>query len=86
MTTDLPPPVGPTTIHVCLVSIVSYSCTTLSACEERERRGRRGERGKIVGEERREEKERGKGERVVRGGSRGRTGENKVVRRKCVYV
>ena len=30
MTTDLPPPVGPTIIVVCRVIIVSYSCTTLS--------------------------------------------------------
>jgi len=31
MMTDFPPPVGPTTIVVCLVIIVSYNCTTLSA-------------------------------------------------------
>ena len=35
MTTDFPPPVGPTTMTVCLVSMVSYSCTTLSAWEGR---------------------------------------------------
>ena len=52
MTTDLPPPVGPTIIHVCLVSIVSYSCTTLSAYEGRTGRegGRDGE-GRGGGEE-----------------------------------
>lgn len=32
MTTDFPPPVGPTIMVQCLVSIVSYSCTTLSTC------------------------------------------------------
>ena len=31
MTTDFPPPVGPTTMVVCLVNIVSYNWTTLSA-------------------------------------------------------
>ena len=32
MTVDLPDPVGPTTIVVCLVSKVSKSYTTLSNC------------------------------------------------------
>lgn len=34
MTTDLPPPVGPTTMVVCRVIMVSYIWTTLSTCEE----------------------------------------------------
>ena len=33
MTTVLPPPVGPTIMVVCRVSMVSYICTTLSACK-----------------------------------------------------
>ena len=63
MTTDLPPPVGPTTIHVCLVSIVSYSCTTLSACEERRegREERRGERMEKVGRKEKDKKLEGEG-------------------------
>lgn len=32
MMVDLPPPVCPTTMVVCRVSMVSYSCTTLSTC------------------------------------------------------
>ena len=32
MITDLPPPVFPTTMVVCRVSIVSYSWMTLSTC------------------------------------------------------
>ena len=37
MTTDFPPPVGPTTMVVCHVNIVSYSWTTLSAWGEEKR-------------------------------------------------
>ena len=33
MTTDLPPPVGPTIMVVWRVSMVSYICTTLSTCK-----------------------------------------------------
>lgn len=32
MTTDLPPPVGPTSMVECRVIMVSYICTTLSSC------------------------------------------------------
>ena len=45
MTTDFPPPVGPTTMVVCRVNIVSYSWTTLSAWGEEKREKGVGEGG-----------------------------------------